>query len=47
VVPCGGLVLEGCREGSPEEKELALITDAVTAYEGRRWPNGKIAGGKG
>jgi hypothetical protein len=39
--------LMGCIEGSPEEAELATLTDAIEAYEAVRWPNGKIDGGKG
>jgi hypothetical protein len=39
--------LEGCSEGSPQEAELKTITDAINAYEAKRWPNGKDTSGKG
>jgi hypothetical protein len=39
--------LDGCAEGSPEETELKSIVDAVEAYQAKRWPSGKEAGGKG
>ena len=39
--------LDGCAEGSPEETERKSIVDAIEAYEAKRWPNGKEAGGKG
>jgi hypothetical protein len=39
--------LEGCSEGSTEHTELASIVDAIGAYEEKRWPFGKIPGGKG
>ena len=39
--------LDGCTERSAEEQELSVIISAVVAYEEKRWPAGKIAGGKG
>jgi hypothetical protein len=39
--------LMGCTEGSAEEAELATLTDAIEAYETVRWPDGRVAGGKG
>lgn len=39
--------LAGYTEGSEEETELHLIADTVDAYEAKRWPDGKIPGGKG
>ena len=39
--------LMGCTEASPKEEELRAIADAIEAYETKRWPSGKAAGGKG
>jgi hypothetical protein len=39
--------LVGCTEGSEEEAELKLIADTIEAYEVKRWPDGKVPGGKG
>jgi hypothetical protein len=36
----------GCLEGSPEEAELAMLTDIIEAYGRQRWPEGRILGGK-
>ena len=34
-------------EGSTEAAELVAIVDAIEAYEEKRWPLGKVPGGKG
>ena len=39
--------LMGCTENSPEEAELAALTDVIVAYERQPWPDGKIPGAKG
>jgi hypothetical protein len=39
--------LAGCADGSDEQTELKLISDTIQAYECKRWPDGKIQGGKG
>ena len=39
--------LQGCSEGSAQAQELAAIANAADAYEQKRWPDGKVAGGKG
>src|SRR5262249_1400507 len=39
--------LMGAPEASDGATELQHITDAVEAYEIKRWPGGKVPGGKG
>ena len=34
--------IEGCTQGSEEEREFAMIAEAVEAYGAVRWPDGKI-----
>ena len=34
-------------EGSPEEAELRRLSDVIHAHEAKRWPSGKVTGGKG
>ena len=36
-----------CAEGSEEEIELKANIELIEAYEEKRWPLGKEAGGKG
>lgn len=36
--------LVGCTEASSEE--LRALADVLDAYEAKRWPSGKVAGGK-
>jgi hypothetical protein len=39
--------LEGCTKGSEEETDLRMISETIEAYEAKRWPDGKVPGGKG
>jgi hypothetical protein len=34
--------IEGCTQGSEEEREFTMIAEAVEAYEAIRWPDGKV-----
>ena len=36
----------GCPDGSSEDAELKAITDALEAYEVKRWPEGRVSGGR-
>jgi len=40
-------VLKSALQKETAAAELELITDAISAYEAKRWPHGKIPGGKG
>jgi len=44
---CRADELVGSTGESPEAAELAAITDVLENYEIKRWPLGKIPGGKG
>jgi hypothetical protein len=37
----------GCPDGSAEDAELKGITDALEAYEEKRWPEGRVSGRQG
>ena len=39
--------LAGGTDNSPESDELRAVADALDAYEAKRWPGGRISGGKG
>jgi hypothetical protein len=39
--------IEGCTKGSAEDAEYRMIAETLEAYECRRWPGGKVPGGKG
>jgi hypothetical protein len=39
--------IEDCAENSEEARELAMIAEVLQAYECKRWPEGKVPGGKG
>ena len=39
--------IEGYTEKSEEEKEFGMLCEITEAYEAKRWPDGKVPGGKG
>jgi len=39
--------LDGCIEGSLDEADYIKLVEAIEAYAARRWPEGRIPGGKG
>ena len=39
--------IEGCTENSEEAREPAIIAEVLEPYECKRWPDGKVPGGKG
>ena len=43
----GSAATHALQSGSPDAAELAAITDVLENYEIKRWPLGKIPGGKG
>jgi hypothetical protein len=38
--------LECYGEGSSDEVEYKMIKETIAAYEVKRWPDGKVPGGK-
>ena len=41
------LLVQRADQLADEERELAAIVTAIEAYEGKRWPGGKVPDGKG
>lgn len=39
--------MAGCPEGSDDEATLGVVATVLEAYEQKRWPSGKVPGGKG
>ena len=40
-------MIEGCTGSSEEQKEFAMLCEVIEAYEAKRWPDGRVPGGKG
>jgi hypothetical protein len=38
--------IEGYAENSEEENEFTMICEVIETYEAKRWPEGKVPGGK-
>lgn len=39
--------IEGYAENSEEETEFGMLCEVIETYEAKRWPEGKVPGGKG
>ena len=44
---CSGRISSTGHENSEEVRELAMIAEALDAFERKRWPDGEVPDGKG